>query len=77
MYNLVFQYKPIVTGVSKEYLHHMILYECILDNKDMYLDHWASHEGAQCHTPNMPLSFSFCTNLIASYDIGSEGLFFW
>ena len=51
----------------------MLLYECKIPDSEKYLEKWVDHKGAQCYTPNMPLSWRTCDSAIISWAIGSEG----
>ena len=71
--NTVLQYVPLIATDSLTLVHHMLLYECHLENSSSYFEPWLLHTGAQCYTPNMPLSWMACSTPLITWAVGSEG----
>ena len=51
----------------------MLVYECKNEDNDNLLKPWLSHEGFECFTPNMPLSWYGCDTPLVGWAVGSEG----
>ena len=57
------QFEPIIQPGHGTYLHHMVLYECHVndgDSSDDWFERHVSSEGSACYSPNMPQEWSFC-----------------
>ena len=59
----------------KQFLHHIILYECHPNEKQTSrdFDAWVGKAGAQCYSKNMPNDWFSCVNPIIGWAVGSEG----
>ncbi|XP_018019970.1 DBH-like monooxygenase protein 1 [Hyalella azteca] len=66
-------YAPLVSEASAGLVHHALLYECHLSPSAL-LDAWVQELGAQCYTPNMPLSWRACNTPLVSWAVGSQGM---
>ncbi|CAL4133676.1 unnamed protein product, partial [Meganyctiphanes norvegica] len=68
---------PIIQEGNWKYVHHMLLYEChsATDSEEVF-GKFVQAKGAQCHTANMPPSWSQCNVPIAAWAVGSEGGFY-
>ncbi|XP_068239142.1 DBH-like monooxygenase protein 1 isoform X1 [Palaemon carinicauda] len=69
----VIGYRPAIQSGNEQHVHHMLLYECHLDNAHQYLDKFVEAPGAQCYDRNMPFSWSACNTPIVAWAVGSEG----
>ncbi|XP_048505129.1 MOXD1 homolog 2 isoform X2 [Athalia rosae] len=65
----VVRYEPVIQPGSKEYLHHMTLYECRGSSSDMEAAARAS--GGVCYQPGQPILQ--CNTIAATWSLGSEG----
>ncbi|KAL7633131.1 UNVERIFIED_CONTAM: hypothetical protein RMT77_016501 [Armadillidium vulgare] len=68
-------YEPLIHESSLPHVHHMLLYECTLENSKVHLEKWVTEKGAQCYSRNMPLSWNACGRPIVAWAIGSQGEF--
>jgi len=65
--------EPILDEASGAVPHHVVLYECRIEDSELYLEQWVGHKGAQCHTPAMPDLFTVCSFILVAWGIGSDG----
>ena len=65
----VIAYEPIIEKGNEDFVHHIVLYECIPKDTEMVdkstithmLEHYLQKDTtADCHTPNMPDAFGLC-----------------
>ncbi|XP_042880997.1 uncharacterized protein LOC122258825 [Penaeus japonicus] len=66
-------YVPFIQEGNHKYVHHIVLYECHLEDSARHFEKWLDVKGAQCHSANMPLSWKRCTNPIIAWAVGGEG----
>ncbi|CAL4079802.1 unnamed protein product, partial [Meganyctiphanes norvegica] len=74
--NHVVGYVPMIPKENSLYVHHMILYECSLDQSAEKLERYVGKDGVQCYTPNMPPSWYTCNRPLIMWGPGGEGLAF-
>ncbi|KAK7085007.1 DBH-like monooxygenase protein 1 [Halocaridina rubra] len=72
----VIGYMPVIQPGNEQHVHHMLLYECHLQNSHHHLNKFVEAPGAQCYDRNMPLSWSACNTPIVAWAVGSEGEMF-
>ncbi|XP_042863898.1 DBH-like monooxygenase protein 1 homolog [Penaeus japonicus] len=65
---------------SRAHLHQLTIWECAGDpNSAAYrqererLMHYASQQGHECYSPNMPLDYNSCNNPVIVWATGAEG----
>ncbi|XP_071533457.1 DBH-like monooxygenase protein 1 [Panulirus ornatus] len=69
----VIGYQPVIEERNLAHVHHMLLYECHLDDAHRHYEKWLGIRGTQCYSANMPVSWLSCTTPIVSWAVGSEG----
>ncbi|XP_047468421.1 uncharacterized protein LOC125024667 [Penaeus chinensis] len=69
----VIGYVPIVQEGNHQHVHHILLYECHLEDGARHYEKWLDVQGAQCFGANMPLSWKRCTSPLVAWAIGGEG----
>ncbi|XP_050714988.1 uncharacterized protein LOC126997820 [Eriocheir sinensis] len=69
-------YVPVIQKGNNEHVHHVLFYECSLPDSDTHFEKWASWEGTQCYSANMPLSWKHCRSPIIVWAIGGDGEMF-
>lgn len=66
--------EPLIQEGHEAYVHHMVLYECHVEDAQVWFEQHVESKGAACYSPNMPAEWTFClaTNAWA-WAVGSEG----
>nr|XP_015922103.2 DBH-like monooxygenase protein 1 isoform X2 [Parasteatoda tepidariorum] len=67
--------EPIVEEGNEQYVHHLVLYECVGADPDEFDPH-VQQRGHECRTPNMPDQFNKCDGVAVAWAIGGESLIF-
>ncbi|KAG7172306.1 MOXD1 1-like 1 [Homarus americanus] len=66
-------YEPIIEARNMQYVHHMLLYGCHLEDAPTHYEKWLQVDGSQCYSSNMPTSWRYCKAPLITWAIGSEG----
>ncbi|ROT77268.1 dopamine beta hydroxylase [Penaeus vannamei] len=69
----VIGYVPIVQEGNHQHVHHILFYECHLEDSARHYEKWLDVQGAQCYGANMPISWKKCTSPLVAWAIGGEG----
>lgn len=69
-------YVPLVQEENVEQVHHIVVYECVLDDAEKHYEKWLDVKGAQCYSENMPVSWSRCRTPLIVWAVGSDGEMF-
>nr|XP_045584690.1 DBH-like monooxygenase protein 1 homolog [Procambarus clarkii] len=69
----VIGFEPVIEARNLEHVHHMLIFECTLEDAARHYEKWLQVKGAQCYTRNMPLSWFHCTVPVVAWAVGSEG----
>ncbi|KAA0192044.1 hypothetical protein HAZT_HAZT001912 [Hyalella azteca] len=65
--------EPVISKVNKQYVHHMLFYECHIDDSSSRLQRYVDQPGVQCYGPDMPLSWYRCGRPLVAWGTGGEG----
>lgn len=68
---------PIVQEGNHQHVHHILFYECHLEDSARHYEKWLDVQGAQCYGANMPISWKKCTSPLVAWAIGGEGNMSW
>uniref|UniRef100_A0A2P2IGG7 DBH-like monooxygenase protein 1 n=2 Tax=Hirondellea gigas TaxID=1518452 RepID=A0A2P2IGG7_9CRUS len=68
-------FKPNIPDRTAAFVHHLVVYECRLEDSSNKLEKWLNHQGRQCFSPNMPTSWAACATPIVAWAVGSDGVF--
>ncbi|XP_064118161.1 DBH-like monooxygenase protein 1 isoform X2 [Macrobrachium nipponense] len=74
--NHLIGYTPVIQNGNHEQVHHILLYECHVNESSVHYEQWLIAGGRQCLTANMPTSWYYCSHTIIAWAIGSEGELF-
>lgn len=67
------QYMPVIQEGNHQHVHHILLYECHIEDSARHYEKWLDVQGAQCFGANMPLSWKQCTSPLVAWAIGGDG----
>ncbi|GIY63848.1 DBH-like monooxygenase protein 1 [Caerostris extrusa] len=59
--------------VTRGFVHHILLYECVGGSAEAYDPHLDQH-GHECHRPNMPDAMKKCEGIFLAWAVGGENL---
>ncbi|KAG8192031.1 hypothetical protein JTE90_025297 [Oedothorax gibbosus] len=65
--------EPLIQQGNEQFVHHILLYECVGGASDEYEPH-LEVKGHQCHRPNMPDAMKKCEGVALAWGVGGEDL---
>lgn len=71
----IVQVKPLIQEGHEEFVHHMVLYECVGATDDEYAD-YLDFVGHACFHPNMPDVMKRCEGVTLAWAVGGDDLLF-
>lgn len=63
--------KPLIEEGHEEFVHHMVLYECVSGTDEEFAE-FLDSQGHQCFHPNMPDSMRKCEGVSIAWAVGGE-----
>ncbi|KAJ4447565.1 hypothetical protein ANN_09572, partial [Periplaneta americana] len=72
-------YEPVLQPGNERFVHHMLLYECVLPHNlkspDAIFQRYVDHPGESCYSATMPQAWDQCMTAIVAWAVGSQGEF--
>jgi len=73
----MFQYEPVLQPGNENYVHHMLLYECVAPHQyeplESMFERYVEHPGESCYSNSMPVEWDHCMTAIVAWAVGSQG----